>query len=66
MPELLKEPGTLEKGDESSPSPLSHTIGHIKVFFEDFWTTDFLNKKEGKNENQDSEEAFNTRSMVPM
>lgn len=46
---LLNEPGTFEEGEEPSPSPLPHLVEHINVFFEDFWTTDFLNEKEGEN-----------------
>lgn len=49
MPELLNEPGTFEKEDEASLSPVLFMVGHIKVFSEDFWTTDFLNEKESKN-----------------
>lgn len=46
---LLNEAVTFEEREEPSLSPLSHIVGHINVFFKDFWTIDFLNEKEGEN-----------------
>lgn len=61
---LLNEAGTFEEKDEPSLSPLSHIVGHINVFFKDCWTIDFLNEKEGENQDQDSEEASTLDPLI--